>query len=59
MGLSFLCAGVLISRKEGEALWLLGFMLGLILILVTLIGTTWLSASIVNRFRGRWKVPDG
>jgi hypothetical protein len=47
IGVVFLCAGVLISRNGGEALRAPGFMLGPILILVTLIGTTWLSASLL------------
>jgi hypothetical protein len=47
LGVTLLYAGVLISRIEGEALWVPGFTLGLVLILVTLIGTAWLSASLL------------
>jgi hypothetical protein len=46
MGVVSLWAGVLISRYWGEAFWVPGFQMGLILILVTLIGTTWLSTTL-------------
>lgn len=47
MGVVLLCAGALISRWGEEALWVTAFQAGMILILVTLFGTTWLSASLL------------